>query len=233
MANVSAHTPIFSRGSAVLDYWLVHAEGLTIQPLGARVEEVVVAAPAGRAESLIVRSRMTRRLRAIPAESIAAVEPSAGELLLDARDDTRQRVRALRVSAERIAAVRANAGRGQRFAQTHAIGAARSTRAGTVAAFVWLEPRAVRVGSTTAQQSRRAAAQTAKGVAWSAPRLASGARTAAATMARLTLAGAVLLLRALARTARELERATASAAERGRASVEARRARRESEPPGD
>jgi hypothetical protein len=129
--------------------------------------------------------------------------------------------------------VRANAGRGQRFAQVHAIGAARSTRAGTVAAFVWLQPRAVRVGSTTARQSRLAAAQTARGVAWLAPRLASGARTAAATTARMTLTGAVLLARAVARTARELERATASAAEHGRASLEARRARRESEPPGD
>ena len=39
MADVSAHTPIFSRGSTVLDYWLAHAEGLTIQPLGVRVEE--------------------------------------------------------------------------------------------------------------------------------------------------------------------------------------------------
>ena len=57
MADVSAHAPIFRRGSAVLDYWLVHAEGLTVQPLGARVEEVVVAAPVGRAEALIVRSR--------------------------------------------------------------------------------------------------------------------------------------------------------------------------------
>src|SRR6185295_5792004 len=83
MADVSARTPIFSRGSTVLDYWLVHAEGLTVQPLGARVEEVVVTAPAGRAEALIVRSRVTHRRKSIPAESIAAVEPSAGELLLD------------------------------------------------------------------------------------------------------------------------------------------------------
>ena len=84
MADVSAHTPIFSRGSTVLDYWLAHAEGLTIQPLGARVEEVVVVAPVGRAESLVVRSRVTRRRRTIPAASIAAVAPSTGDLLLDA-----------------------------------------------------------------------------------------------------------------------------------------------------
>ena len=83
MADVSAHTPIFSRGSTVLDYWLAHAEGLTIQPLGARVEEVVVVAPVGRAESLVVRSRVTRRRRTIPADAIAAVAPSTGDLLLD------------------------------------------------------------------------------------------------------------------------------------------------------
>ena len=85
MADVSAHTPIFSRGSTVLDYWLAHAEGLTIQPLGARVEEVVVVAPVGRAESLVVRSRLTRRRRTIPADAIAAVTPSTGDLLLDPR----------------------------------------------------------------------------------------------------------------------------------------------------
>jgi len=42
-----------------------------VQPLGARVEEVVVTPPVGRAEALIVRSRMTRRRRKIPADSIA------------------------------------------------------------------------------------------------------------------------------------------------------------------
>ena len=75
MADVSARTPIFSRGSTVLDYWLAHAEGMTIQPLGARVEEVVVVAPVGRAETLVVRSRLTRRRKRIPADAIAAVAP--------------------------------------------------------------------------------------------------------------------------------------------------------------
>ena len=42
MANGTAQPRTFSRGSTVLDYWLAHAEGLTVQPLGARVEEVVV-----------------------------------------------------------------------------------------------------------------------------------------------------------------------------------------------
>src|SRR3954462_9651435 len=84
MPDVSAPPAVFPRGSTVLDYWLAHAEGLTVQPLGARVEEGVVTPPIGRAEALIVRSRLTRRRREIPAASIAAVEPSAGNLLLDA-----------------------------------------------------------------------------------------------------------------------------------------------------
>jgi hypothetical protein len=229
MADVSTQTPIFSRGSAVLDYWLVHAEGLTVQPLGARVEEVVVVAPVGRAEALIVRSRVTRRRRSIPADSIAAVEPSAGELLLDAREETAPRLRAPRLSPEQIAAARAGATRGRRVARAQATRALSSTRAGTVATLSWLRPRALVVGATTARLSRRAAAATATGIAWLAPRLAAAARAAAATTARVTLAAAVILARGLARMARELERATASAAEHGRLALEARRARRERE----
>src|SRR5258708_39622248 len=84
MADVSAHTLIFSRGSTVLDYWLVHGEGMMGGPIGARVEEVVVGAPIGRAEALIVRSRITHRPRAIPADSIVAGDPSEGHFLLGA-----------------------------------------------------------------------------------------------------------------------------------------------------
>src|SRR5882724_8204148 len=116
MADVSAGTPIFSRGSTVLDYWLVHAKGLTVQPLGARVEDVVVTAPIGRAESLIVRSRRTRRLREIPADSIVAVEPSSGNLLLDASESS-SGLHIPRPSPERIAAARASSGRGIRLVQ--------------------------------------------------------------------------------------------------------------------
>src|SRR5438045_8723540 len=82
MADVSAPPAVFPRGSTVLDYWLAHAEGLTVQPLGARVEEVVVMPPVGRAEALIVRSRMTGRRKEIPAERIAGVGPSAGPPML-------------------------------------------------------------------------------------------------------------------------------------------------------
>jgi hypothetical protein len=79
----SRPSPVFTRGSAVLEYWLVHAEGLTVVPPRARVVRVVAAARTGRADALIVRSRLTRRRRSIPASAIAAVEPASGQLLLD------------------------------------------------------------------------------------------------------------------------------------------------------
>jgi hypothetical protein len=246
MANVPAHTRIFSRGSTVLDYWLAHAEGLTIQPLGARVEHVVVSAPVGRAEALIVRSRMTRRRRSIPVESIAAVEPSTGHLLLDTAE-VAAGPRVPRPSPELIAAARAGAARGGRVARTGAAGAARSTRAGTQSAVVWLRPRAAgaarstqagtlsaltwlrpraaHVGATTARQTRFAAAQTVEGIFWLAPRIGTAARKTGTAFVQLTLFTAVIVGRAAVRTARELERAGPPSAALARASVEARRAR--------
>jgi hypothetical protein len=226
MADVSASTPIFSRGSTVLDYWLVHAEGLIVQPLGARVEEVVVTAPIGRAESLIVRSRRTRRLREIPADSIVAVEPSSGHLLLEA-SESGAGVHIPRPSPERIAAARASSGRGIRAAQVQAAGAARWTHAGTRSAVSWLRPRALLVGASAAKHGRFAAARTAKGAGWLAPRVAEGARVACTTGARWALAAAVIVARGAARAAREFERAAATGAERGKASLEARRARQQ------
>jgi hypothetical protein len=230
MTDVSAPTPTFSRGSAVLDYWLVHAEGLTIQPLGARVEEVVVAAPVGHAEALIVRSRMTRRRKAIPAASIVAVEPSSGRLLMAAPTAAGPGLRTPRLSPERIAAARSQAGRGRRFAQAHAAGVLRSTGTGSVATLTWLRPRAVHVSKSTARHSQTAAVQTARGVVWLTPRVVARARTVGSATARLTLTVAVIVARGVARTARELERVTALAAEHGRATLEARRARRDNEP---
>jgi hypothetical protein len=206
MADVSAHTPIFSRGSTVLDYWLAHAEGLTIQPLGARVEEVVVVAPVGRAESLVVRSRLTRRRRMIPADAIAAVTPSTGDLLLDPVEP-RAPFRIPRPSPERVAAVRA-----------HAAGSVQRTQAGTRSAAAWLRPRAARTGETTARYGRLAVAGGAAGLAWLGPRVAE--------FARLTLAGAVLVARGTMHATRRVERATLTGVGRGRASLEAYRTRR-------
>src|SRR3954447_16403407 len=172
MANVSARPHVFSRGSTVLDYWLAHAEGLTVQPLGARVVQVVVTPPAGRAEALIVRSPMTRRRKKIPADSIAAVEPSAGNLLLDRAADASS-LHVPRPSPERLAAARVAAQRGGRYARTHAAAAARATGVGlrhggrsarrhtaaaaratgtgTRSAVAWARPRAVRAGTRAAQ----------------------------------------------------------------------------------
>jgi hypothetical protein len=64
---------------------------------------------------------------------------------------------------------------------------------------------------------------------WLTPHIVTGARTAGATAARLTLTVVVIVARGVGRTARELERATAVAAERGRASLEARRGRQDRE----
>jgi hypothetical protein len=173
---------------------------------------------------------MTRRRRAIPAASIVSVEPSAGTLLMDARTEAGAGRRAPRLSAARIAAARVHAERSHRFARTHGAAGLRSMRTGSVATLSWLRPRALRVSKSTARRSQRAAAQTAKGVVWLTPRVVAGARTAGSTAARLTLTVAVIVARGVARTARDLERVTAMAAERGRTSLDARRARRDNEP---
>jgi hypothetical protein len=208
MANAPARTLTFPRGSAVLDYWLAHAEGLTIQPLGARVEEVVVTPRMGRAESLIVRSRVTRRRRSIPAASIGAVEPTAGELLLDV--DPGPRARVPRPSDEQIAAARARAKRGALFAW-----------AGATSTLAWLRPQAVRLGRTSANAGRVAVTRTSQGAAWLAPRARVVARTSAAAAVRWTLAAAVIAGHRLARAGS----GAAATAERARESIEARRTR--------
>lgn len=170
MANAPAHAPIFPRGSTVLEYWLVHAEGLTVQPLGARVEKVVVAAPEGRAESLVIRSGVTRRRTQIPAGAIAAVHPSAGELLLDP-SATPQRAH---VSVPRPS-------------PDHLVSAARRTQRGTESAVAWARPRV-----------ESAADATARGVAWLTPRVVHALRTAGFIAAQLAIAGLILVTRAAA-----------------------------------
>lgn len=210
MADVSARTPIFSRGSTVLDYWLAHAEGMTIQPLGARVEEVVVVAPVGRAETLVVRSRLTRRRKRIPADAIAAVAPSTGDLLLDP-PEPRAPIRLPRPSPERVAAARG-----------YAAESARLTKDGARSAVAWARPRAVHAGEASARSTRVAAAGIASGLAWLRPRLAEAARS--------ILVAAAAAGRTLAQAARRLVRAAVAEAGRARAAVEARRAQRQREP---
>ena len=201
MADVSARTPVFSRGSTVLDYWLAHAEGMTVQPLGARVEEVVVVAPVGRAETLVVRSRLTRRRKRIPAAAIAAVTPATGDLLLDP-PEPRPPLRVPRPSPERVAAARG-----------YAVASARRTREGTRSAAAWARPRAAQAGSTGARYAAVAAAAVAAALAWLGPRLAAAGRQ---TLAAILLAG-----RAVARTARGLAHAARSEVSRGRAALAA------------
>ena len=118
MAVTPRTSPVFSRGSSVLDYWLAHAEGLVVEPLGAPVERVVVTRPVGHAESLIVRSRMTRRRREIPAAAVAAVEPAAGTLLLDLppKRDRHLRERAAARTRAQTARTREHAAHGARWA---------------------------------------------------------------------------------------------------------------------
>jgi len=174
MANAPAHAPIFPRGSTVLEYWLVHAEGLTVQPLGARVEKVVVAAPEGRAESLVVRSGVTRRRTRIPADAIAAVHPSAGELLLDpAAAPQRQQVNVPRPSPDQL------------------VNVARRTQRGTESAVAWARPRVV-----------SAADATGRGIAWLTPRVVSGVRTAGHVSVQFAIAVAIVITRVAAHVAR-------------------------------
>jgi hypothetical protein len=227
MADVSARAPVFSRGSGVLEYWLAHAEGLTVEPLGARVEKVVIAAPAGRAERLIVRSRMTRRRTEIPAESIAAVEPARGHLLLDTAAP-RAPARVPRPSPERVAAARAGAARGGRAARTHAVDAARTTRSATVATASWVRPRARSAGLASARTGRAGVGRAATGVAWLAPRVGRGVRAGVLTAAELVYVGALLVARGGAIAARELERALRAAIEHASGAIRERRARQRS-----
>ena len=207
MANAPAHAPIFPRGSTVLEYWLVHAEGLTVQPIGARVEKVVVAAPEGRAESLVVRSGVTRRRTRIPAGAIAAVHPSAGELLLDPEAaPQRTQVHVPHPSSDQLANV------------------ARRTQRGTESALAWVRPRVANAADATARGVERAAEETARGLAWLRPRVVSGARTVGFVSAQLAIAAVVVVTRVAA----YLAHGAASAAAQGRAALEARRARERS-----
>lgn len=99
MTEVIARPRVFSRGSPVLDYWLAHAEGMTVQPLGAVVERVLVPAPLEPPEALVVRHPSSGRERTIPADAIASVEPAAGELRLVAEARPRRAAVAARYAA--------------------------------------------------------------------------------------------------------------------------------------
>jgi hypothetical protein len=74
---------VFGRGSNVLEYWLVNAEGFVVRSRGSRVGVVrgVVIDPArGRASALVLRSPLLHRRRVVLARAFEAVDPE-GRLL--------------------------------------------------------------------------------------------------------------------------------------------------------
>jgi hypothetical protein len=199
MDDGSVYAPVFSRGSHVLDYWLAHAEGFRVKPLGLRVESVVACEPAGRAQALIVRSGVTGRRRSIPVAAIACVDPTAGVLMLDA-PPPRPRRQLPRPSPAQLAAARATASRlggvthttASRLAagtRTTASRLGRSTGESAVVAAAWLRPRVVRAGRLALQLAQQAATRTREGIGWLAPRVAAHARSTGRDVSRVAAAG--------------------------------------------
>lgn len=135
MTGATAQAPMFSRGSNVLDYWLLHAEGLVVRPLGVQVEEVIASDPLGGAETLIVRSRVRRRRVEIPARAIVAVEPSTGVLVLEHHATAHERRKQFRrhVRETVSSGVRWTSPRARRLAVASARHAATGAR--------WIAPR--------------------------------------------------------------------------------------------
>ena len=134
MADVLAHTSTFGRGSGVLEYWLLNAEGFTVEPLGATVERVVLPAPFEPPLALVVHDKRGRE-RVISADSIAAVDPKDERLLLDPR----ARVTRRRTSDAGLRRVRAGFAWLRPRVVLAAIASARCARN----CWAWLRPRVV------------------------------------------------------------------------------------------
>jgi hypothetical protein len=180
MADATS-THVFARGSRVLDYWLTRAEGFTVEPIGARVEEVVVGHPSGRAQALIVRSRATRRRRAIAADRIAAVDPSRRRLELG--------------SSGKPGRMRVAAGGAVSWTRPRAAAAARRSSAATSTALAWSRPRAAATARACAEGGRTALAWTLAAIAWLAPRIVLLTRAGLAGAARATREAAAFAAR--------------------------------------
>jgi hypothetical protein len=192
--------------------------GLTVQPLGARVERVDVAEPFGHVEALVVRTRVIGRRKTIAADSIVAVEPLAGRLLLteDARpvDRAGRAPRAASVSLARAARpVGLSLARSARALGVSLARAARVAYAATMATVAWLRPRAARTGNAAAQHVRLAFAVTVAGVAWLGPRVADRVHTLALSAARMLQVAGLVIGRAAPRAAYVGKRVVADAAE--------------------
>ena len=89
MPEVWPRPEVFDRGSPVFAYWLSHAEGLDVEPLGAVVERVLVPAPLEPPDALIVRYPGTGRTRTIAADTVIGVNPGNNALLLARRQRPR------------------------------------------------------------------------------------------------------------------------------------------------
>jgi hypothetical protein len=71
---------VFRRGSNVLEYWLLHAEGFVVRGERAQVgvvSEVVLDPARGLARALVVQSRLLRRRRVVHVRAVDAVDPEA------------------------------------------------------------------------------------------------------------------------------------------------------------
>jgi len=165
---------VFTRGTAVFDYWLAHPEGLTVRPLNARVERTVGPAPFGPATAVVVRAP-SGRTRRIPAERLVAVDPERAELFLagaEGSDPVHEHVARAAGRAMRLTATGAawTAPRARTGARAFARGVATSAR--------WLAPRARAAAILAARRTHA-------GARWLAPRAVAGCRRAARAAGQL------------------------------------------------
>lgn len=101
MPEVWPRPEVFDRSSPVFTYWLMHAEGLDVEPLGAIVERVLVPAPLEPPNALVLRYPGTGKTRTIAAATVIGVNPSNRSLLLAQRQ--RPRVAPHALAALRVA----------------------------------------------------------------------------------------------------------------------------------
>src|SRR5499427_9385506 len=79
----------FGRGSNVLDYWLLHAEGFEVcagrRPVGV-VRDAVIDPVSGRATEVVVRSAFLHRRRVVAAGEFTTVVPAQRRFEVRARE---------------------------------------------------------------------------------------------------------------------------------------------------
>jgi len=187
MAPTKAEKRVFRRGSNVLEYWLECADGFGIRSrLGVRFHVArAIVDDEGRAERLVIRSRILRRRRVLPVGAVRAVDPFARVFELDRRYRYRLShafwrlaVGAVTVTGPGLTwlALRARdaaviEGRGARVLFRGGLGAA-----------AWLRPRVRSLAAATWKGgvvlARRSAGAAVRFAAWLRPQLAALARLA-------------------------------------------------------